>query len=140
MAKDKDIVINGHIIKPGQFMEATLNTYRLPTRTFIEIPVHVFRSKQSGPTVLLSAGMHGDETNGIEIIRKLLRGNYFNNLLCGSVVAIPIINIVSFLNGSRKPSSACEAIRSAFICEKKLNGSRFLPNTPQKNLLTHKAK
>ena len=101
MAKGKDIIINGHTIKPGQFMEATLNTYRLPTRTFIEIPVHVFRSKNKGPVLLLSAGMHGDETNGIEIIRRLIRGNYFQHLLCGSVVAIPIINIVSFLNSSR---------------------------------------
>ena len=97
----KDIIINNQTIKPGQFLEVNLNVYRLPTRTFIEIPVHVFRSKKDGPVLLLIAGMHGDEINGIEIIRRLLKGNYFQHLLCGSVIVIPILNIVSFINGSR---------------------------------------
>lgn len=68
----------------------------------MEVPVHVFRSNEDGPTLLLMAGLHGDEINGIEIIRKLLRGNHFRNLRKGSVIAIPIVNIVSFLNGSRE--------------------------------------
>ena len=76
----RNITINGKTFKPGQQGEATLNTYRLPTRTVIEIPVHVFRSKNEGPTILFLAGMHGDEVNGIEIIRNLLKGNYFNKL------------------------------------------------------------
>ncbi len=97
----KHIIINKQRIAPGESKEVNLNIYRLPTRTVIEIPVHVFRSKNDGPVVLLIAGMHGDEINGIEIIRKLLKGNYFSKLLRGTVIAIPIINIVSFLNGSR---------------------------------------
>jgi len=97
----KPIVINKVAIPQGKNKEVNLNLYRLPTRTIIEIPVHVFRSKNDGPVVLLIAGMHGDEINGIEIIRKLLKGDYFKKLLCGTVIAIPIINIVSFLNGSR---------------------------------------
>ena len=96
------IVINGKTIKQGQSADVNLNIYRLPTRTIIEIPVHVFRSKHDGPVVLLIAGMHGDEINGIEIIRQLLRKKIFKNLLCGSVIAIPIINIVSFINGMRE--------------------------------------
>lgn len=97
----KSIVINKQPIGIGESKEVNLNLYRLPTRTIIEIPVHVFRSKKDGPVVLLIAGMHGDEINGIEIVRKLLRGEHLRNLLCGTVIAIPIINIVSFLNGSR---------------------------------------
>lgn len=98
----KDIVINGLTIKPGQCVEANLNVYRLPTRTFIEIPVHVFRSANKGPSVLLIAGMHGDETNGIEILRRLIKGNSLNHLKRGSVIVIPIFNIVSFINGKRE--------------------------------------
>ncbi|MBN8701585.1 MAG: succinylglutamate desuccinylase/aspartoacylase family protein [Bacteroidetes bacterium] len=98
----KDIVINGHTIKPGQFLEANLNTYRLPTRTFIEIPVHVFRSIHTGPTALFIAGMHGDEINGIEILRRLIRQGVLQKLVKGSVIVIPIINIVSFISGSRE--------------------------------------
>lgn len=97
----KNITINGKTFGPGESGEVNLNTYRLPTRTIIEIPVYVFRSPKEGPAVLFTAGMHGDETNGIEIIRNLVRSKGFNKLKCGSVIAIPIINIVSFLNGSR---------------------------------------
>lgn len=97
----KEILINKQTIHPGKNAEVNLNVYRLPTRTIMEIPVHVFRSTEDGPVLLLTAGMHGDETNGIEIIRQLLRGNYFRNLKKGSVLAMPIINIISFLNGSR---------------------------------------
>ena len=97
----KEIIINGKTFKPGESGEVSLNTYRVPTRTIIEIPVYIFRSKNEGPAILFSAGMHGDEVNGIEIIRNLLKSKHFDKLKCGSVIAIPIINIISFLNGSR---------------------------------------
>lgn len=98
----KPIVINGKHILPGESAEVNLNVYRLPTRTIIEIPVYIFRSKNPGPVVLFLAGMHGDEINGIEIIRQLMWGKYFDNLHCGSVITIPILNIVSFLDGTRE--------------------------------------
>jgi predicted deacylase len=97
----KQILINRQIINPGESKEVNMNVYRLPTRTILEIPVHVFRAAEDGPVVLLSAGMHGDETNGIEIIRSLLRSGHFKKLKKGSVLAMPIINIISFLNHSR---------------------------------------
>ncbi|MBI3502128.1 MAG: succinylglutamate desuccinylase/aspartoacylase family protein [Bacteroidetes bacterium] len=94
--------INGNIISLGENAKVNLNVYYLPTGAKMEIPVHVFRSKKKGPTLLLQAGMHGDEINGIEIIRNLLKEKYFENLERGSVVAIPIVNVVSFLNSSRE--------------------------------------
>src|SRR5688572_2887943 len=97
----ENITINGVTIKPGENTVVPLNTYRLPTRTNIEIPVHVYRSETPGPVVLLLAGMHGDELNGIEIIRKLISQNHLKNLNWGSVIAIPVINIISFISGSR---------------------------------------
>lgn len=97
----KDIIINKQHIAPGENKEVTLNIYRLPTRTVMEIPVHVFRAKEDGPVVLISAGLHGDEINGIEILRSLLREKHFSQLKKGTVLAMPIINIISFLNSSR---------------------------------------
>ena len=94
--------INGNIISLGENAKVNLNVYYLPTGAKMEIPVHVFRSKKKGPAVLLQAGMHGDEINGIEIIRNLLKEKYFENLERGSIVAIPIVNVVSFLNGNRE--------------------------------------
>lgn len=97
----KQIKINGETIDPGENKIVSLNTYELPTKTIIEIPIHVFRSAKPGPTVLISAGMHGDETNGIEVIRKVITRREVQSLACGTLIAIPIMNTVSFLFQSR---------------------------------------
>ncbi len=94
--------INGTIIGPGENTQLSLNVYYMPTGAKMEIPVHVFRSHKKGPSVLFMAGMHGDEINGIEIIRNLLKEKYFEHLQRGSVTVIPIVNVVSFLNRSRE--------------------------------------
>ncbi len=94
--------INGNIIPAGENAKINLNVYYLPTGARMEVPVHIFRSKKKGPVVLLQAGMHGDEINGIEIIRNLLKQKYFEKLERGSIIAIPIVNVISFLNGSRE--------------------------------------
>ncbi|MFL5764489.1 MAG: succinylglutamate desuccinylase/aspartoacylase family protein [Bacteroidia bacterium] len=100
-AAQKNIRINGMDIKPGKKAQVSLNWYQLPTKTVIEIPVYVFRSDKPGPTLLILAGMHGDEINGIEIVRRLITRDDVKNPLCGSIIAIPIINIISFLYNSR---------------------------------------
>jgi predicted deacylase len=79
-----------------------MSSYRLPTRTVIDIPAYVYRAKEEGPVVLFLAGMHGDETNGIEIVRRLITEKQFLNLKRGTVIAIPVINIVSFLSHRRE--------------------------------------
>ncbi len=94
--------INGTIIGLGENTIVNLNVYYMPTGAKMEIPVHVFRAKKKGPSVLFMAGMHGDEINGIEILRNLLKEKYFEKLERGSVIAIPIVNVVSFLNSNRE--------------------------------------
>lgn len=97
----KPFYIQGQTITPGQHGQVVLNIYKLPTHTLIEIPVFVFNAKADGPTVLFLAGMHGDEINGIEVVRRLIKRQDVTNPLCGCVVAIPVINIISFLAGTR---------------------------------------
>ncbi|MBA3705721.1 MAG: succinylglutamate desuccinylase/aspartoacylase family protein [Bacteroidetes bacterium] len=99
--KLQNIHINGLDIKPGNNAQVSLNWYQLPTKTIIEIPVYVFRSAKPGPTLLILAGMHGDEINGIEIVRRLITRVDVKNTLCGSIIAIPVINTISFLSGTR---------------------------------------
>jgi uncharacterized protein len=101
MIMGKPFSIQNKIISPGHYAQVVLNTYRLPTHTVIEIPVFVFNGKKPGPTILFLAGMHGDEINGIEIVRQLIKRDDVHNLKKGCVVAIPVINIISFLAGSR---------------------------------------
>ncbi len=97
----KTITINGQQIEPGGNKTVILNSYELHTKSRVEIPVHVVHSRNEGPALLLSAGMHGEETNGIEIIRKIISRDEVQNLLCGTLIVIPVINVVSFLFGSR---------------------------------------
>jgi predicted deacylase len=98
----KDFKINAQTVSPGECKQVLLNSYELHTKTNIELPVFVFRSNAEGPTILLSAGMHGEETNGIEIIRRIITRDEIRHLNCGSIIAIPVINSVSFLFGSRE--------------------------------------
>ena len=97
-----DLTIDGTQIKPGESRYVELNVSRLPSGTQINMPVHVIRSKKPGPVLLLSGGMHGDEVNGIEIVRKFLSKKVSEKLLCGSIVAMPIINVYGFINFSRE--------------------------------------
>lgn len=100
--QNKIIRINGKEVHPGTSATLNLNLYQLPTKTVIEIPVYVFRSNKPGPVLLLLAGMHGDEINGIEIVRRLITRQDVRNPLCGSIIAIPVINIISFVSGTRE--------------------------------------
>lgn len=98
---NRDLVINGQTVSPGESKTVVLNSYELHTRTSIKIPVHVFRSHNPGPVILFSAGMHGEETNGVEIVRKIVSRKEVHELKSGSIIAIPVINIVSFLYSTR---------------------------------------
>ena len=72
----------------------------MPTGTLIEIPVYVFNGNKLGPTVLLQGGLHGDETNSIEIIRRMLENDYFK-IERGCVIVVPLLSVFGFLHFSR---------------------------------------
>ena len=97
----KPFHIQGQTISAGEHAQVVLNIYKLPSHTLIEIPVFVFNGKEDGPTVLFLAGMHGDEINGIEVVRRLIKRKDLLKMKRGCVVAIPVINIVSFIAGTR---------------------------------------
>lgn len=97
----KPFHIQGQTIRAGEHAQVILNIYKLPTHTLIEIPVFVFNGKEDGPTVLFLSGMHGDEINGIEVVRQLIKRKDVQRPLRGCIVAIPVLNIISFLAGTR---------------------------------------
>ena len=74
---------------------------RLPTRTHVEVPVFINRAKREGPFILLLAGLHGDEINGIEILRRMIREDHHRPQR-GTIICIPIMNIFGFINQSRE--------------------------------------
>lgn len=107
----REILIHGTRIGLGEQVLTRLNISRLPSGTVIDIPVHVFRGPEDGPVVLLLAGMHGDEVNGVEIVRRLLRGKALHPQR-GTVIAIPVLNIYGFLNFSREVPDGKDVNRS----------------------------
>ncbi len=104
--------INGTLIAPGENAVVRIPVGRLPSGNQITISVNVFRSLKPGPILFLSGGIHGDEINGIEIIRQALDMKLFDNLHCGSVIAIPLVNVFGFINFSRDLSEGKDVNRS----------------------------
>ena len=93
--------ILGQEILPGRGFQLNLEVAHLHTRTPIQVPVLVERAKVDGPTVLIMAGLHGDELNGIEIVRRFLRKK-LNKPSSGTIICLPIFNIFGFLNLKRE--------------------------------------
>lgn len=98
--KKREIIISGVKVSKGEEAHINLSIARLPSRTPIDIPVFVSRAEEDGPVLLLLAGLHGDEINGIEIIRRILRKRYHKPQK-GTVICVPVMNIYGFLNYSR---------------------------------------
>ncbi|NKI31127.1 succinylglutamate desuccinylase/aspartoacylase family protein [Croceivirga thetidis] len=109
--ENKVITINGDKIPPGESKLVKINIARLPTGTLIDIPVHVFNAKKPGPVVLIQAGLHGDEINGVETLRRMLEGESFK-LNKGAVVVVPIVNIFGFIHFSRDVPDGKDVNRS----------------------------
>lgn len=109
--ENKEIIIGGETVSPGEDKLLKINIDRLPTGTLIDIPVYVFNSKNPGPTILIQAGLHGDEINGIEIVRRMLDEKKFK-IKKGAIIAVPILNIFGFIHFSRDVPDGKDVNRS----------------------------
>lgn len=107
-----EILIDKHSFSPGENKKISIDIADLPSGTKIFLPIHVFRSAAPGPTLLVSAGLHGDEVNGVEIVRQCLVQGLFENLNVGTVIVIPLINIYGFINFSREVPDGKDVNRS----------------------------
>lgn len=97
----RSINILGTEIKPGSSYKLNFNIAKLYTSTTIEVPVIIKRAKKAGPVVLLTGGLHGDEINGIEVVRQMIAKGY-NKPLAGTIICMPVLNIFGFLNMKRE--------------------------------------
>jgi predicted deacylase len=94
------IRINGVEVPPGQRETIDLPVAKLYTHTMLAMPLHVVNGKREGPRLFVSGAIHGDELNGVEIIRRLLKLPVLKRLR-GTLIAIPIVNVHGFLDRSR---------------------------------------
>ncbi|TDI72652.1 MAG: succinylglutamate desuccinylase/aspartoacylase family protein [Bacteroidetes bacterium] len=99
--KAKILTLLGEEILPGTSRELNFSFAKLHTNTPIDVPIIIERSQFDGPTVLFVAGIHGDEVNGIEVVRQLVSKG-INKPKIGTTICIPIINIFGFLQKVRE--------------------------------------
>jgi predicted deacylase len=92
--------IGGVSIAKGERRTIELEVANLYTHSQVTMPIHVIRGKRDGPTLFISAAIHGDELNGIEIVRRLLTLPTLKNLR-GTLIAVPIVNVQGFLAHTR---------------------------------------
>ncbi|MEB3121418.1 MAG: succinylglutamate desuccinylase/aspartoacylase family protein [Snowella sp.] len=100
MVTGKWITIGGEAIAPGQRRQIEIPVSRLPTQTLISLPVVVIHGSEPGPRLWLSAAIHGDEINGVDIIRQVL-GIIKPKKLKGTLLAVPVVNVFGFIEQSR---------------------------------------
>lgn len=97
---EDELKIAGAVIHPGERRTVDVPLPRLYTHGELAMPVQVIRGKKEGPRLLLSAVIHGDELNGIEIIRRVL-STINEDELRGTLVAVPVVNAYGLINQSR---------------------------------------
>ncbi|CAM3052127.1 succinylglutamate desuccinylase/aspartoacylase family protein [Vibrio mytili] len=100
LKRSKAFELLGHQVQPGQRLEIEFEAAQLYTHSPLSIPIEIIHGKKEGPVLLVNAAIHGDELNGVEIVRQLI--NQLDPLkLKGTVIAVPIVNVFGFIHKSR---------------------------------------
>lgn len=93
------ITIGGTSVAPGERRGLSLPAGMLHTHVPVEMPVWVINGRRPGPRLFVSAAIHGDELNGIEIIRRI-RSRALAGLR-GTLLLVPVVNVFGVLHHSR---------------------------------------
>ena len=92
--------IGGSEVPPGASRIVDLVIPKLYTHTDIVMPIRVINGRRDGPTLMVCAAVHGDEINGVEIIRRLTSLSTLRRLR-GTLIAVPVVNVYGFIDKSR---------------------------------------
>lgn len=92
--------IGGVRIRPGTARAVALPITRLVTGAEVDLPVRVVHGKEPGPTVWVNAAIHGDEAVGVEVVRQVM-AQLSPKTFRGTLIAIPIVNVLGFMAGDR---------------------------------------
>ena len=93
--KSKSLTIAGHTIARGQTQDLMLDVSQQYTGSPIQLPIRVIRSTKAGPTVLITAAVHGDEFSGVGIIHELMHADDLTPLI-GTIIVVPVVNVFGF--------------------------------------------
>ena len=98
--ENNTLKILGKDIPLGASKTINFNIAKLYTSTKVEIPIIIERSRIPGPTILITAGIHGDEINGVEVVRQVI-SKKINRPAKGTIISIPVLNVFGFLGMKR---------------------------------------
>ena len=93
-------LIGGVSVAPGSRALVDLPVSLLSNHTPVTLPVHVLHGERDGPAMFVSAAVHGDELNGVEIVRRLLKMMKPGNIQ-GTLLLVPVVNAFGFIGHSR---------------------------------------
>ncbi len=96
----RTLFIGGETIAPAERRLVRIPVSKLSIHTEIALPVHVLNGAAEGPAMFVSAAIHGDELNGIEIVRRLLQA-VDPAALRGTLFCVPVVNAYGFIARSR---------------------------------------
>ena len=100
MNKNQPITIGGTTVKPGELASINVPIVDLYTGTSLSMLVKVINGRRPGPVLFVCAAIHGDELNGVEVIRQLLKRKSLRSIR-GTLIAVPVVNVHGFLDQSR---------------------------------------
>ncbi len=107
-----ELIIDNEIIAHGRIHTIRINAGKLPSDNRINVYAHVLHTGRPGPSVLILGGLHGNEINGIEIVRRSLEEGIYSDISCGTVIIIPLLNVYGFINFSRDVTDGKDVNRS----------------------------
>jgi hypothetical protein len=98
--KAEPLIILQTEVAPGTSQRLSWSATELFEGVPVSTPVLVANGSASGPTLCLTAAVHGDELNGIEMVRRVFH-NIEPKKLSGALIGVPIVNVQGFRRGSR---------------------------------------
>ena len=93
-------LIAGRMVRPGERARIDIPLPSLYTQAPVSMPMHVVHGRRPGPRLFVTAALHGDEINGVEIIRRLLQHHGLDHLH-GTLLAVPVVNVYGYIRQSR---------------------------------------
>lgn len=94
------LTIHGVEVAPGTRQTIWIPVARRYTAGEVSLPVSVLHGRKPGPRLFVSAAIHGDEINGVEIVRRMLAKSILKKLR-GSLIAVPVVNVYGFVAQTR---------------------------------------
>jgi hypothetical protein len=95
MSRSKPLQIGSSTVRRGERRDIKLVVSQNYTGDTISLPIHVIRAKDAGPTLFVTAVVHGDELNGLGIVHELMFSEPLR-LERGTLVLVPVVNVFGF--------------------------------------------